>query len=322
MKVGLLLPHFSDECTWERLIGYSETIEKLGFDSVWVRDHLGYQAHAFELPGNRFVDPFVTLAAIAGRTTSLRLGTAVCVPFRHPVVTAQLFASLDWISRGRVVVGMGPGNPAKPFEIVDIPYEARIALCKETAEVLRVLAGDVPASYASQYTNFHDVVINPPPRADLSIWYGGGHARSIARAVEYCDGLLTARCPFPMLAAIGERLATEAATAGRQVALGAIPLVVVGETRAEALTEVKDRLPGTASAIKKVWKLESDTIVDIEGGLVLGSVEECAEQFNRFDDYGVELLVVDLRLSMSRFEEAVEEVAHVVERAGIARTAA
>src|SRR5262245_39504065 len=104
-RFGLLLPHFSDDATRERLFGFVARIEALGFECVWVRYNLSFEAHGFEKPG-RFVDPFVTLSVIAGLTTRLRLGTAVTVPFRHPLVTAQLVGSLAWAAAGRFEMGV------------------------------------------------------------------------------------------------------------------------------------------------------------------------------------------------------------------------
>ena len=125
MRFGLMLPHFGDLATWSRLFGFAPEIETLGYDSVWVRDHLGYEPLAMDNPGRRFVDPFTTLSGVAAVTSRLRLGMSVLVPFRHPLVVAQLLGGLSFLSRGRLELGIAPGTPRKPWEALSLPFERR-----------------------------------------------------------------------------------------------------------------------------------------------------------------------------------------------------
>lgn len=313
MRVGLLLPHFSEHCTWDRMIGLAAEIERLGFDSVWARDNLAFTGHGFELPGNRFVDPFIGLAAIAGRTERLGLGTAVTIPFRHPVETAQLVGSLGWASRGRFELGVGPGTPSKPFELTGIPYEARIQLCKETVEVLRALSAGAPCSYAGEITAFDDTLIDPPPDPDLTVWYGGASGASIRRTLEYCDGLLPGRCPFSRYDVAIQRLADGAERAGRSMPkLGAIPLVSVGRDRADALGKIAEALPDLLTYLSGHWRSSYDSVDQLDGALVAGSSQDVAEQLREFDRRGFELVVLDTRLSMPEYESVVRQLGEEV----------
>ena len=99
IEFGLLLPHFSDSTTWDRLFGFAPRAEELGYESLWARDNLSFHGHGFELPGDHFVDPFTTLAGVAARTERAKIGTAVLTPFRHPLITAQLVGGLDYLSQ-------------------------------------------------------------------------------------------------------------------------------------------------------------------------------------------------------------------------------
>lgn len=313
MRVGLLLPHFSDHCTWDRMIGLVGEIERLGFDSVWARDNLAYTGHGFELPGNRFVDPFIGLAAIAGRTEQLGVGTAVTIPFRHPVETAQLVGSLGWASRGRFELGVGPGTPSKPFELTGIPYESRIQLCKETVEVLRGLSAGVPYSYAGEVTVFEDALIDPPPDPNLTVWYGGASNASIRRTIEYCDGLLPGRCPFSRYDVAIRRLADGAERAGRSMPkLGSIPLTSVGRDRADALDKIGDAVPELLTYLSGHWHSSYDSVDQLDGALLLGGSQEVAEQLLEFERRGFSLVVLDARLSMPEFEAVVYQLGEEV----------
>src|SRR5487761_1104126 len=146
MRIGIQLPHFSDESTQARLLDFAPRIEELGFDSVWARDNLSFKGHGFERPG-KFVDPFITLSALAALTKRVKLGTAVTVPFRHPLVTAQLVGSLSWVSRGRFELGSGPGTFREPFELTGTRFEDSNVLCRETVDELRAIARGSGAAY-------------------------------------------------------------------------------------------------------------------------------------------------------------------------------
>lgn len=313
MRVGLLLPHFSQYSTWDRMIGMAPEIERLGFDSVWARDNLAFSGHGFELPGNRFVDPFIGLATIAGRTERLGIGTAVTIPFRHPVETAQLVGSLGWTSRGRFELGMGPGTPSKPFELTGIPYESRIQLCKETVEVLRALSAGAPCSYAGEITKFDDALIDPPPDPALTVWYGGASNASIRRTLEYCDGLIPGRCPFSRYDVVVQRLTDGAEKAGRSMPrLGSIPLVSVGRSREDALGKIGDAVPELLTYLSGHWRSSYDSVDQLDGALIAGSSQEVAEHLAEFERRGFDLVVLDTRLSMGEFESVVRQLGEEV----------
>jgi alkanesulfonate monooxygenase SsuD/methylene tetrahydromethanopterin reductase-like flavin-dependent oxidoreductase (luciferase family) len=307
MRFGLLLPHFSKECKWERLIGFAPRIEELGFDSVWVRDHLSYVRHGYELEGDTFIDPFITLSAIAGATTRLTLGTAVLVPFRHPVLTAQMVGSLAWASRGRVEIGIGPGARTKPFELAGVPYPERIGLTRDTARVLRLLSTESNARYQGDVTSFEGVTVQPGPPTDLFIWYGGASRASVRRAADYCDGLLPGLCTFAELEKLRER--ADEASPDRKLAIGTIPFVSVAETMEKAEEKLAFAVPHLLAYLSDKNKTSYSSVHDLGGAVILGTPDQCAEQIAALESRGLDTLVLDLRLVMGEFEEAVETLA-------------
>jgi len=306
MQIGLLLPHFSDECSWERLIGFSPEIERLGFDSVWARDHLSFEPGPFDPPGNRFIDPFITLSTIAGATSQLRLGFAVAVPFRHPLVTAQLAGSLEWVSRGRVEMGLGIGGPPKQFDVTGIAYGDRIALCEDTAAILRLSADESPFDFEGRLTKFRGACISPALRAETPVWYGGYSMPALRRSVRFCSGIMPGRCAFRdfdpavrSLRELGER-------AGRQMLVGSAPFLCMGRNRAEALEKVGSRMQRLLAPRQG----ESTTSVeDLAGALIAGSPSECAGALHEFLERKVDCVVLDARLVMDEFIETVRLLA-------------
>jgi alkanesulfonate monooxygenase SsuD/methylene tetrahydromethanopterin reductase-like flavin-dependent oxidoreductase (luciferase family) len=311
VRFGILLPHFSARATPERLVAFAPRLEELGYDSGWVRDNLDFRGgHSFEAAGTLFVDPFTAMTAVAARTRNFGLGTAVLTPFRHPLVTAQLVGGLTWLAGDRIELGVGPGTPRRPWDAVSIDYGERIERCREMVEVLRVVAQGGPATYSGPYTQFSDVLIDPAPSATVPIWYGGAERHSLRRIRAYADGLLPGRCPFPIYDDAIAYLKGAEQEDGRTYRLGSIPLVAIEHTREEALA----RLPVDAllDAATERWKRPHTRVEDLAGALIAGSPDEIGEQLRAFEARGVELVVLDMRLSMAEFEDKAEWLAQDV----------
>ena len=189
LKFGLLLPHFGAESSFESIIQGAQKAESYGFDSVWVRDHLIFEPHGMEGQDNTHYDCFVTLAAV-GATTKLTLGTGTIIPHRHPVYAAQLFASLNELSGGGVIAGIGQGTFRHEFDVVGYPStnEDRFGLIKETATVMQRLWNEGTIEHHGQFFQFDNVEIRPKPASSIPIWYGGSSPASCRRAADYCDG--------------------------------------------------------------------------------------------------------------------------------------
>ena len=179
MQFGVLLPHFGKEASPSRLIDGSRMCEELGFHSVWVRDHLLWHPHGMEKSGLKFVEPFVTLSAVAAVTKKIILGIAVLVPVRWPLKVSQDLASLSYIAGGRVIAGMGLGfNPAE-LATVGLRIEDRIEILRETVEIARLIWKENDASYRGKIFSFENVTIEPKPAEPIPIFCGGSTRAAI-----------------------------------------------------------------------------------------------------------------------------------------------
>src|SRR6185437_16152169 len=136
MTYGVLLPHFGQEASPERIIGGAVRAEHAGFDAVWVRDHLLWEPHGMEGDDPTFVEPLAVLAAIASRTSRIFLGTAVLIPVRWPLKLAQDLASLSYLAGGRVVAGLGLGSGQKELGAVGFQRAQRKKIFVETTEIV------------------------------------------------------------------------------------------------------------------------------------------------------------------------------------------
>src|SRR5688500_2500803 len=132
-RFGLLVPHFGLEADQDLLVEGARRAEALGFDSLWVRDHLVFHPHGLEGTDRTFVEPFVTLSFVAGVTRSIGLGFATLIPYRHPIHMAYAIASLSWISRRPLDIGIGAGNFQHEFDVIGLGDADRPELMRENA---------------------------------------------------------------------------------------------------------------------------------------------------------------------------------------------
>ena len=309
---GVLLPHFGPHATRERLIQGTRRIERLGFDAVWVRDHVVFHPHAYEPTDLTHVDPFVVLSALAAVTESIVLGTATLIPHRHPIHTALLLGSLDLLAPGRVVAGWGIGANESEFEAIGMGGWDRRTVMPEQIEVMRRLWVGETVTFQGDFYRFRDVAIKPVPgrRDGIPIWYGGNSKAAARRAVEYCDGWIPGRMPRRDVRERISRMERLAAEAGRPRPLAAvIPYVSPGRTVEEAARSFN--LAELFSMAKQYMPPPSGTfrtLDDLDGAAIAGPADVIVEQVRAYEAAGIEHLVFDFRTSFERFEECLEMV--------------
>jgi len=188
MQVGVWIPNCRHLATPENIRGAAVRAEELGYDSVWVSDHVVVPHANVVNFGETIFDPLVTLAVIAGATRRVRLGTTVLiVPYRNAVVTAKMVSSLDALSGGRVVLGIGAGWVAAESAMLDVPFAERGAMTDEHLEVMRELWTSTAPSFSGKYTQFSGLVFEPKPvqKPHPPIWVGGHSRAALRRTVEF-----------------------------------------------------------------------------------------------------------------------------------------
>jgi alkanesulfonate monooxygenase SsuD/methylene tetrahydromethanopterin reductase-like flavin-dependent oxidoreductase (luciferase family) len=164
INFGVLLPTreavMSGRSDPSTLMQIAERAEALGFSSVWVGDSLTARPR---------IDALTTLAAVGARTRGVRLGTAIFLAaLRNPIMLAYQLASLDWITGGRIDLGVGYGRPKEPaaeheFKILGLDPSARMKMSEELIQVMRRLWLEKDVSYAGKFTSFEHVTLEPKP---------------------------------------------------------------------------------------------------------------------------------------------------------------
>jgi probable F420-dependent oxidoreductase len=164
MKFGVWIPNCRHLATPDIIRRTAVRAEQLGYDSVWVSDHVVVPHANVDRIGEAIFDPLVTLAVTAGATSRVRLGTTVLIiPYRNAVVTAKMVSSLDALSGGRVVLGIGAGWLAEESAMLGVPFAERGAMTDEYLLAMQELWTSPAPSFAGTYTQFGGLAFEPKP---------------------------------------------------------------------------------------------------------------------------------------------------------------
>lgn len=306
-QYGVLLPHFGSQASRDRLIQGARTAERYGFDSLWVRDHIVYRPHEHEDQNATYVDPFVTLSMIAGVTEHIRLGTACLIPHRHPILSAMMLASLDFVAGpGRVIAGWGIGNYGHEFEAIGIGDWDRRRLIEEQVEIMRCLWRGEAVDHKGEFYEFNGVQIAPMSTSgsQIPIWYGGTSRAAVRRAVEYCDGWIASRMPRRKFTELRQRMERLALKADKPLPVAAVsPYVVPARTLEEGLQHIN--LPALLDESSMLYGESFATYDDLDGAAIVGPPSVIAEEVRKSQDLGVQHFVFDLRPVFDHFEEGL-----------------
>ncbi len=173
------------------LVAIAQAADALGYHHVTCSEHFAYPADRVLHPGaGRYWDPLATLSWIGASTTNLRLATHVLVlPYHHPLELAKQYGTLDRMSNGRVVLGVGVGHLRVEFDQLGVPYGDRGARSDDALRALRAALSRREPVYEGTHFRFSDVVVDPcAVQERVPIWVGGSTYRSLRRAVAWGDG--------------------------------------------------------------------------------------------------------------------------------------
>ncbi len=188
MKFGVMLPHRWVYASKESIVEFAKLAEELGFTSIWVTDHIIVPADRTER-GHIFYEPLITLACV-GVQTSLDLGTCVLMlPARNPILLAKQAATLDLLSQGRLILGVGAGWIREEIEAMGSSFKLRGRMEDEAIELLKTLwSKKGPINFNGMFWKFENMIFEPKPSRKIPIWVGGKKKPSIIRAAKLGNG--------------------------------------------------------------------------------------------------------------------------------------
>ncbi|WP_428484443.1 LLM class F420-dependent oxidoreductase [Rhodopila sp.] len=211
MQLGIHLPHIGRKAGPDSIRRAAIQAEELGFDDVWVSEHIIVPKDAGYPPSANFWDPVLTLTWAAAVTTRVRLGTSVLVlPLRHPLPLAKELATLQNLSNGRLILGAGVGWLEAEFDALGVPFKQRGRRMDEGIAMMRAVWTQDPVNFEAQWipATIRDMRAQPQPVQPIPIWIGGGSDAAIQRALRL-DGWHGTRTPPEQAAALVKRLRAE-----------------------------------------------------------------------------------------------------------------
>jgi probable F420-dependent oxidoreductase len=274
-------------------------IEALGFDSVWTGDHVAFH--------NPLYDSLTLLATYVPITSRLRIGTAVyLLALRAPAVAAKITSTLDVLSGGRFIFGVGVGgeNP-KEFDVVGVPHGERGARVSEAIDVVRTLWRDTPATFKGRFTQFSGVSLDPKPvqQPGPPIWVGGRSDAALVRAGRQGDGWVSYVVQPERYAQSLEKIRSAAFADGRKLegfAAAHLAFVTVGRDWESAKAV-------WAEALTKRYAQDFEPLARKYG--IIGTPQQCAEQLEHYRAAGCNYVILNPIGPAASEREQVERLA-------------
>lgn len=279
MDWGIHLPHLGRQATRTALIEFSQQAEQLGFHSGWVSDHVAWPSNiesrypytddgSFAPPVDMpWLDPIGTMFFVAACTETLKLGpTVLILGYRPPVLTAKAIASLDHLSGGRVILGVGVGWMREEFEVLGMPFDHRGKRADEQLALFRSFFADPTPSFSGEFYDVPEVGFEPKPvNGSVPIWVGGDSEAAFRRIARFGDAFHAAFQPLETV----------------EASWGRVRELVTGEGRDPASVRLSIRL-----------------YLDPEGSMtasksIAGSTAEMVDTIGRWTAIGVDHILLD-----------------------------
>jgi probable F420-dependent oxidoreductase len=291
LKVGVQTIHRRTEPAvgvWEpridQLVEVVELVDRCGYDSLWMGDHV-----SFPIP---MMDPLLMIAQAAVVSRRLTFGTGVyLLPLRHPAPVAKQVSTLDHLTEGRFIFGVGVGGEfPKEYELCGVPINERGARLSEGMKVLRKLWSGEPVSHESKFYNFDDIPMQPPGRqpGGPPIWVGGRSDAALRRAGRLSDGYVSYVITPDMFESALEKIEVAAQEAERNIdafGTGHLLFMRIDDTYEKALDVATETLS---------VRYAMDFRKAAQRYAALGTPAQVAEKIREFHAAGVRHIMLDL----------------------------
>lgn len=325
IKFGVRVPNSGPLAGVANVVRAAQAAEQLGFDSVWVHDHVVWSSemHRHHISSGStdaitddqtadFFEAITSVAYLSAVTTTLDLGIACLVmPTRNPIYAAKQLATLDHLSDGRLIVGVGLGSKAtessSEFDVFGVPFSARAAMTDEYVEVMKTIWTQPLASYNGSYVQFKNAEMFPKPKQTPHppIWVGGWTDHAARRAARVGDGWIPGWLSPAEMARGRElllRTADEHGRDGGQIVIAVEKLACIATDRDVAL----DRAARTVRASSKTYERDVDDLSFAMDRHIFGSVDDVLRRVEEFVASGVTHF--ELKLIYSTLDELIAQM--------------
>jgi len=275
------------------------TVEELGYDSIWAGEHLFFHGPTYEA--------LVTLSFFAQKTRTIAVGSAVVlVPLRHPIILAKAAATLDLLSGGRLILGVGVGGEyPKEFEAVGVPVAERGPRTNESLRLMRRLWSEENVTFRGRFFAVENVTLWPRPARSGGppVWVAGRSEAAVRRAARLGDGYLPYLFSPERYRSSLELLYRELDRRGRSpdgVVKALYQFICLADSYEEARAEAVERL-------SRQYNQPFDRVVDRY--VVLGNPDDCRRRLEEYTGAGVEYFVLVPTGRPERYFEQIGAIA-------------
>jgi probable F420-dependent oxidoreductase len=279
-NLGLSFITPAPQVSAEFFLQLARQIEEIGLHSLWLNDRLVYDNF----------EPLAALAAAAGATRQIKLGTSVLLlPYRRPVLLAKTLATIDFISQGRLTLGVGVGIRESDYDAVGVPFDRRGARGLESIQLMRRLWQEDQVNVKGEFFVVHDMSLGPKPFGNRSIpiWMGGNADAVLRRTGRIADGYICSTSALPNFPAMWEKISCHARAAGRdpsKIEKAGLNYLAIDEDKGRAVRACEvffERYYGKAPN-------------NIESQMIVGPAALCAERIAKSFEHGLNTLILGL----------------------------
>ncbi|HEY6999272.1 MAG TPA: LLM class flavin-dependent oxidoreductase [Candidatus Binatia bacterium] len=262
----------------ENVVNFAKKCEAMGCQSMWSIDRVAYDN----------LEPLTVLAAAAGATQKIRLGTSVLLGnLRHASHVAKIVSTLDFISNGRVTLGLGFGSRENDYKAVEIPFEHRGSRAVEQVQLMKRLWTEDKVTFKGKFYNVENLSVGPKPiqKPHPPIWTGGSAEVALKRAGSWADGFICGSSAIPDFPSTWEKIAGYARAAGRdpnKISKAGLTFMAIHDDRSKAVRAVEDY----------VMRYYGRLRADVANTSLVGSPAAIAERMGAFLSRGLDTLII------------------------------
>jgi probable F420-dependent oxidoreductase len=262
----------------ENVVNFAKKCEAMGCHSMWTIDRIAYDN----------LEALTVLATAAGATQKIRLGTSVLLAnLRHPTHVAKIVATLDFLSNGRLTLGLGFGSRESDYRAVEVPFEHRGSRAVEQVELMKRLWTEDNVTHKGKFFNVENLTIGPRPiqKPHPPIWTGGSAEVALKRAGAWANGFICGSSAIPDFPSTWEKVAQYARAAGRnpdEITKAGLTFMAIDDDRAKAVKAVEDYV------VRYYGRLRAD----VASTSLVGSAAAVSERIQAFLSKGLDTLII------------------------------
>ncbi len=261
----------------QNVVDFARRCEEMGVHSMWTIDRIAYDN----------LEPLTVLSAAAGATRKIRLGTSVLLGnLRHPVHLAKIVATLDFISNGRVTLGLGFGSRSSDYEAVEIPFEHRGSRAVEQVTLMKRLWTEENVTHNGRFYKIKNLTMGPRPvQNSIPIWTGGSSEVALKRAGTWADGFICGSSAIPDFPRTWDKVADYARAAGRdpdKIDKAGLTFMAIADEHSKAVKTVENYVVRYYGAVRG----------EVANTSLVGSANAVADRIGTFLQQGLNTLII------------------------------